>query len=103
MLFDRVWSCLVKFEGHQTTQNISFVLVFDVRCFVHLDSRTKQTIKHVWRSHAYDACSGLVSIEIASCLRTALVPGSILKMATYEEALIDVPSQLLGARFLNSS
>ena len=57
ILFDRVWSCLIKFEGHQTfdqtTSNISFVLVFDRQCFVRLDSR----IKHVWRGHAYHACS----------------------------------------------
>ena len=56
-LFDRVWSCLIKFEGHQTfdqtTSNISFVLVFDGRCFVRLDS----LIKHVWCAHAYHACS----------------------------------------------
>ena len=57
LLFDRVWSCLIKFEGHQTfdqaTKNISFVLVFDGRCFVRLDSR----IKHVWCTHAYHAFS----------------------------------------------
>ena len=38
-----VWSCVIKFEGHQTfhqkTQIISFVLVLDGRCFVRLDSR----------------------------------------------------------------
>ena len=57
VLFDRVCSCLIKFEGHQTfdqtTRNISFVVVFDGRCFVRLDSR----IKHVWCAHAYHACS----------------------------------------------
>jgi len=42
VLFDRAWSCLIKCEGHQTFDqklNISFVLVFDGRCFVRLDSR----------------------------------------------------------------
>ena len=55
--FHRVWSCLIKFEGHQTfdqtTQNISCVLVCDEQCFVRLDSH----IKHVWRAHVYHACS----------------------------------------------
>ena len=58
MLFHRVWSCLIKFEGHQTfdqtTQNISFVLVFDGRSFDRLDSR----IKHVCGTHVYQATSG---------------------------------------------
>ena len=42
VLFDRVWSCLIKFEGHQITQNISFVLVFDVRCFVRWTAVSKR-------------------------------------------------------------
>ena len=43
-----VWSCLIKFEGHQTfdqtTENISFVLVFDGRCFVRFDSRVSNML-----------------------------------------------------------
>ena len=51
-----IWPpCLVLFESHQifdqTTQNISFVLVFDGQHFVHLDS----CIKHVWHAHAYQS------------------------------------------------
>jgi len=42
-VFDRVWSCFIKLEGHQTfdqkRSNISFARVFDGRCFVRLDSR----------------------------------------------------------------
>ena len=65
-LFYAVWWCLIKFEGyqtfHQTTENISFVLVFDGRSFVCLDSR----VKHVWRAHANHA-------SLAACLSLSLV------------------------------
>lgn len=57
LLFDHVWSCLIKFEGHQafnqTTENIPLVLMFDGRWFVCWDSH----IKHVWHMHVYRTCS----------------------------------------------
>ena len=42
VLFDRVWSCLIKFEGHQTfDQKLKtfLVLLSDRRRFVRFDSR----------------------------------------------------------------
>ena len=53
ILFDAVWSRVVKFEMHETSDqkasNIAIVLVFDVRCLVRLTGFTK----HVWRAHEY--------------------------------------------------
>ena len=47
-LFDSIWSCLAKFEIHQTSDqkawNIAIVVVFDVWCLVRL----ARCIKHVW-------------------------------------------------------
>jgi len=42
IVFDRIWSCLIKFEGHQTfdQKRKTFLLyASDGRCFVRLESR----------------------------------------------------------------
>ena len=74
MLFDRVWSCLIKFEGHQkhSIKQLKTFLLF--LCLMG-------DVLFVWTalSNMFDArmrttlVQRLVSIDTASCLRTSLV------------------------------
>jgi len=54
IVFDRVRSCLIKFEGHQT------FLLFSWAMFC---SFGQPRIKHVWCGHAYHACSAACTVE----------------------------------------
>jgi len=63
VLFDRIWSCLIKFEGHQTfNQKLKTFLLFSCLDDVLFVWTAEY---HVWDRHAYHACSAAWSIVLS--------------------------------------
>ena len=65
MLFDRVWSCLTKFEGHQTfKQQLKTSFFCSLVWWAIFSSFGQPRIKHFWGGHAYHACSAACMYDL---------------------------------------